>query len=330
VALSKGGRWRAPSLVAGIEDAAGTLLYSAGETQGSRQVIDPRTAFLITDILSDPASRRPAFGSWFGFPFPCAVKTGTTKAYRDNWTLGYTTSYTVGVWVGNFDGSEMHGSSGVTGAGPIFCDIISLLHLSPSGGEIPASFPVPAGIRQETICTASGARPNRYCPTTVNEYFRELPRRVCEVHRAYRRTGENGATNTRVYEEYGPEFAAWMESAKIPRPPHDARPLEEPRSEARSGGAKLEILSPSPEARYMLDPVLRREYQSLRIVGAVPAGLHDVRVSIDGEEIPYLDGGASWPLRPGSHRIVLVGLRGAEPQASEPVLIHVESPLSSR
>jgi penicillin-binding protein 1C len=327
-ALANGGRWRAPVLVEGIEDAAGTRLDATEETRASRQVIDPRTAFLITDILSDPAARRPAFGNWFRFPFSCAVKTGTTKAYRDNWTLGYTSAYTVGVWVGNFDGSEMHGSSGVTGAGPIFCDIISLLHLSPVGGEVPAPFSVPSGIRQGTICIASGARPNRYCPTTVSEYFTELPTRVCDVHRAYRTSEENGAIRTRVYAVYPVEFTDWMENERIPRPPPGARPVEDP--SRRADRTQLAILSPGDEARYLLDPVLRREYQSLRIVGAVPPGIDDLRVQVDGEEIPYTETGASWPLRPGSHRIVLVGMRGDEPQASEPVVIHVETPPSPR
>lgn len=61
-------------------------------------------------------------------PFPCAAKTGTTKDFRDNWTIGYTTDYTVGVWVGNFDGKPMRHISGITGAAPLFRDIMLTLH----------------------------------------------------------------------------------------------------------------------------------------------------------------------------------------------------------
>ena len=64
-----------------------------------------RTAFWITDILSDAEARAYAFGrgSSLDFPFPVAAKTGTSQAYHDNWAVGYTRDVTVGVWVGNFD-----------------------------------------------------------------------------------------------------------------------------------------------------------------------------------------------------------------------------------
>jgi penicillin-binding protein 1C len=87
----------------------------------------PETAYLLTDILTDHSARRPAFGKNFAFSFPCAVKTGTTKDYKDNWTVGYTTEYTVGVWAGNFNAAPMRKVSGVTGAGQIFTDIMNLL-----------------------------------------------------------------------------------------------------------------------------------------------------------------------------------------------------------
>src|SRR5262249_38702999 len=69
------------------------------------RVMSGRTAFWITDILSDPDAREFVFGRGgsLDFPFPVAVKTGTSEGYRDNWTVGYTRDVTVGVWVGNFD-----------------------------------------------------------------------------------------------------------------------------------------------------------------------------------------------------------------------------------
>jgi len=87
-----------------------------------KRLVSQRTAFWITDILSDANAREYIFGSGgaLDFPFPVAVKTGTSQAYRDNWTIGYTRDVTVGVWVGNFDLTALRNSSGVTGAGPIF------------------------------------------------------------------------------------------------------------------------------------------------------------------------------------------------------------------
>ena len=84
--------------------------------------VGSRPAFWITDILSDADARAYIFGRGgsLEFPFPVAAKTGTSQSYFDNWVVGYTHDVTVGVWVGNFDRTPLRGSSGVTGAGPIF------------------------------------------------------------------------------------------------------------------------------------------------------------------------------------------------------------------
>ena len=82
-------------------------------------LVSARSAFWITDILADPEAREYVFGRGgsLEFPFPVAVKTGTSQAYHDNWTIGYTRDVTVGVWVGNFDRTPLRNSTGVTGAG---------------------------------------------------------------------------------------------------------------------------------------------------------------------------------------------------------------------
>jgi penicillin-binding protein 1C len=87
-------------------------------------------AWWIADILSDNAARTLAFGadSPLRFDFPVACKTGTSSDFRDNWALGYTPEFTVGVWVGNFDGTPMEEVSGVTGAAPVLHDLFEHLH----------------------------------------------------------------------------------------------------------------------------------------------------------------------------------------------------------
>ena len=86
------------------------------------QAVSTATAFQITDILSDNEARTPIFGanSLLRLPLPAAAKTGTTTDFRDNWTVGYTRYLVVGVWTGNSDGTPMLGSSGVSGAAPIW------------------------------------------------------------------------------------------------------------------------------------------------------------------------------------------------------------------
>src|SRR5207302_10949316 len=85
-------------------------------------------AALVTDILADPAARAPAFGldNVLRFPYPVAAKTGTSRAFTDNWTVGFTRERTVAVWVGNMSGETMHHVSGITGAGPLFHRAMSL------------------------------------------------------------------------------------------------------------------------------------------------------------------------------------------------------------
>jgi len=95
-----------------------------------QSVIRPETAQAISAILSSNDLRMPAFGEEnpLNLPFPVAAKTGTTRNFRDNWTLGYTDDYAVGVWVGNARGEVMEGVSGITGAGPIFYKVMMMLN----------------------------------------------------------------------------------------------------------------------------------------------------------------------------------------------------------
>src|SRR6185295_696438 len=94
--------------------------------QAAERVVSPRTAFWISDILADDDARAFIFGRGgsLEFPFTVAAKTGTSQAYHDNWAIGYTRDVTVGVWVGNFDRTPLRSSTGVTGAGPIFHDVM--------------------------------------------------------------------------------------------------------------------------------------------------------------------------------------------------------------
>ncbi|WP_284336994.1 penicillin-binding protein 1C [Comamonas sp. NoAH] len=96
------------------------------------QVLSAQSAFVIGDILSDAQARASTFGldSVLGTRFWTAVKTGTSKDMRDNWAVGWSQRYTVGVWVGNASGEAMHSVSGSSGAAPIWADIMAGLHAS--------------------------------------------------------------------------------------------------------------------------------------------------------------------------------------------------------
>jgi penicillin-binding protein 1C len=122
-------------------------------------VIDPRAAFIVGDILSDPNARARTFGtdSILATRFWTAVKTGTSKDMRDNLAVGWSARYTVGVWVGNADGASMWDVSGTSGAAPVWASLMQHLHAhTPS--RAPAA---PAGVLQARAAFegADGGRP---------------------------------------------------------------------------------------------------------------------------------------------------------------------------
>lgn len=121
--LARGGRY-----------ASVRVLAKETSTQGKRIMPAP-VAFIVGDMLADRGARAPTFGleNPLALPFPASVKTGTSKDMRDNWCLGFSSRYTVGVWVGNADGSPMQEVSGVSGAAPVWRDLMLYLHADQPG-----------------------------------------------------------------------------------------------------------------------------------------------------------------------------------------------------
>ena len=154
-----------PIAILRVEDRNGKILYQV-ESPESRQVLEPRLAYLITDILSDRQARIPGFGSPNALELadnrPAAAKTGTTNNFSDNWTVGYTPQLVVGVWQGNKDGDDyMINTPGSRGASYIWHAVMEYAHR-----DLPiVSFANPGGLQQVTVCTASGLKPNGDCPT---------------------------------------------------------------------------------------------------------------------------------------------------------------------
>jgi len=159
-----------------VKDYKGKVLEKNSPTVN--QEIDPRVAFLLTDILKDNNARAPEFGSYSYLVIKdhpeVAVKTGTSNDLRDNWTVGYNQNYLVLTWVGNNDNSPMsHVASGVTGASPIWNKIMSaILNNEPS-----IDWKVPDGVSKINICSITGTLPCDSCPTK-QEWFLDETRPV--------------------------------------------------------------------------------------------------------------------------------------------------------
>jgi len=307
--FARGGVWLRPTA---LLPASGTLPPKGGshgkpsesgsygessETRGfrlqaedRRQLVSERTAFWITDILSDPEARAYIFGRGgdLEFPFPVAVKTGTSQAYHDNWTVGYTRDVTVGVWVGNFDRRPLRQSSGVTGAGPIFHAVMLAAARRAGSDAAREILPPPADLHEETICALSGKRANPWCPTRVKEWVGDVRQAPCDWHER---------TDDGVVEVYPPEYRAWS-GPRVSRAVPDVRAAGTPRD------ARLDIANPPSGAVYSIDPTLRREFQSipLRAITGRPTTLTWL---VDGAPVGTASSEltVAWPLAAGPHDI---------------------------
>lgn len=266
--------------------------FRSGPDIPPKRIFSREVSYILTDILSDRDARIPAFGyhSPLNLPFPCAAKTGTTKDYRDNWTVGWTQKYTVGVWVGNFNGEPMHNVSGISGCGPLFRDIMLFLEEEDPSGE----FPVPDSLVKKQICPESGLLASTNCPGYMDEIFipDSIPQDVCSLHG---QSLDNASSQSQ-----GP-----------PTTP-----------------SFLRILFPMSGDVFKIDPELRRDYQIIRFRAHVPSesGIQAVEWWMDGRRIAETPSPFElpWTIRPGEFRIMISGRNGEKilksPQVSFSIL----------
>ena len=235
---------------------------------------DPRLAWLIADMLSDNAARTPSFGanSPLRFDFPVACKTGTSTDYRDNWAMGYTPEFTVGVWAGNFDGAAMRGVSGVSGAAPILHAIFEHLHARFGTSW----YAIPPGIVEHDVHPLTGHVLTAPRADGVREKFLAENLPPTESPADYDDAG-------RV--QLGDEYAAWFASAE--------NGLADRASVAESG--TLRVIAPAPGTTFIIDPDL----PSSRRVRLVAAGSPDAQWKSDTLRC---EGGTAF-LAEGEHRL---------------------------
>ncbi|MBC8170193.1 MAG: transglycosylase domain-containing protein, partial [Anaerolineae bacterium] len=160
---------------------------TVNRTRAASQVLDPRIAFIISDILRDNVARTPAMNQNSPLYTPginSAVKTGTTNDVKDNWTVGYTRNVAIGVWVGNSRGEPMVNTSGLTGAAPIWNSLLTRIYADQdlkaefayNGQLFNDEFEVPAGTSQRQICNHSSLQdPAQQCPSRRTEWFMDSP-----------------------------------------------------------------------------------------------------------------------------------------------------------
>ena len=173
--FANGGKRVEPIFITRIEDRWGRKLYQAKVE--ARQVLDPKNASIITDILRQVVSRwGTAEDVSTRLARPVAAKTGSTQNYTDAWFIGYTPDLVCSVYIGNDDPGVPIGKSGGEAAGPIFADFIEeALRDRPA-----LSFQTPRGIERAEICHETGYLASPGCPNTRWELFKSGTRPIHE------------------------------------------------------------------------------------------------------------------------------------------------------
>lgn len=147
----------------------------------SKQAWSAGTSFIISSILSDNSARSEVFGGSLTVSGsrPVAVKTGTTEDYRDAWTIGYTPSLAIGVWIGNNDNSPMSSVAGSSGSGPIWLNLMRQL----LANKPVEKFNQPSTVVSRDVCRGDGALAQNKGDNTYTEYFLTgtLPTATCNA-----------------------------------------------------------------------------------------------------------------------------------------------------
>jgi penicillin-binding protein 1C len=310
--LARGGLSVSPLPIREAKTANGETIPIVRPTPG--RIFDPRIVFVLTNILADRHARIATFGegSVLELPFPVAAKTGTSKGYRDNVTVGFTPNVTVAVWVGNFDGSPMSGVSGVTGAGPLFHDVM-LAASRLFSEEKRQEFERPEGLVDVDICPLSGGRPTSACPHRRTELVlrgADLP--TCTMHERIRVDRRNGLragpactdsiVESRTFEVFPSELGSWAENASRPLAPRGSSPFCPTNDDAQGKhGDRVRIAFPTNGSRFVRDTGLSAP-EAIHIRIDAPAGARKIRLFINGHAealTPPFE--RPLPLVPGEH-----------------------------
>ena len=279
------------------------------------QFIPEAVARQITLFLSDPLARLPTFARMgpMEYPFPVAVKTGTSQGFRDAWAVAYSSKYIVGTWIGHPDHDRMKQVSGLDAARSVK-EILLCLHPKERRGVDEKPFPPPQ-LRQDSVayqlvklCPLSGKLATEVCPEIVLEYLprRTEPRTSCRVHQSFavdRRTGTLAGPMTppewveiRGYAVLPPQFAAWGAIYGYGLPPS-------PSSE--SPYASIAIEEPIDGSVFRFHPDTPQQLQSIALRASVTPVVPEIIWYVDGEPFqkvayPYT---TRWQLRAGSHAL---------------------------
>ncbi|WP_246657103.1 transglycosylase domain-containing protein [Methylocystis sp. B8] len=256
------------------------LAFTRGEARRARRrVLSVDSARLITSMLADPQARLPSFPRYgpLEYPFAVAVKTGTSQAYRDAWTVAFSHKFIVGVWIGRGDAGAMRAMTGVSSAARLAHAVFAKLHGATPGDIAPETFAPPPGRVAIDLCRAGDGE----CAQTLREWVRPAEAREAEARSAMPHSGAPGAS-------------------QAPTGASDAG-LEQ----LQEHGASLVIATPEHNTHIWRNPEQPERFNRLALKLAPTSADAQIVWTIDGE--PFVTAQADetvfWPMTPGAHRI---------------------------
>lgn len=319
--LANYGEKKNSSFLLKVLDAQDSVLYEWHEPSSTFVLGEKgqQHAFQIINILSDANARLIGFGdgSILEIGRPAAVKTGTTRNFKDNVTVGFTPDILVATWTGNADASPMFKISGVDGAAPIWHDLIqAILREKPK-----SEFAIPKGLNRIEVCEISGKKPTDLCKDRVLEWFVEgtEPQEDDDIFQRFHISTQNGLDYTGCPDElpnnlskdetfmvFPPELRKWALNHNITPPPVSACG----NSENKSSDA-VHISKPSNNDEFSIDSNIPLKQQKILLEANTPSSTKEVRWYIDKQLIdtvntsPY---STFWQLKEGEHTLQAASL----------------------
>jgi len=264
----------------------------------------------ILQFLSDNEARTPSFPRLnpLEYPFPVAVKTGTSQGFRDAWALALSSEYIVGLWMGSPDNQAMNHVAGMTSAAYVR-DLFLELQPEQAQGINTVPFPLPEDSVACDICTLSGKLRGPYCNSWTKEYFPrgEEPRELCDVHqlRAFDvRSGQEADAQTpqesvrlQVRTLLGPEYGLWLSRQNL-----DASGIKKIQIPE---GRTLKISYPHNGSRFFWDPDIPSKFQTLAFQLESSENSSNLVWWLNGEQVAALQYPYEyrWPLKPGHYTL---------------------------
>jgi len=265
-----------------------------------RRVIAESASRQITLFLSDPMARLPGFARMGPneYPFPAAVKTGTSAGFRDAWTVAWSDRAIVGVWIGRPDFRPMRSLGGYRAAAALARRILSLRHGDQLDGFSDRPFPPPRGYVPIRLCATTGLLPGALCDQVVSEWFApgQEPREICNHRVPVAVAGGRGRMGTDLF------------SANLSAP-----------SALRGTRApKLRVSAPERGTVLLVDPEVPPGSSTIALQAAADPAPPELTWYVDGRPwrivaYPYT---VRWPLETGAHtfQVRIPGQEAASPK----------------